>query len=100
MLAMISAWRGPIEHQHVDRRGLDALCFRQPGERYRRRGVEFDHAFLVAGPTAILLHVDVGACSSVPPSAIAMVAIAPGMFVAHSVGAFQRIDGDIDLRPR
>src|SRR6185312_14936050 len=26
-----------------------------------------------------------GACSSVPPSAIAMVAIAPGMFLAHSV---------------
>ena len=29
---------------------------------------------------------------------MAMVAIAPGMFLAHKRGAFQRIDGDVDLR--
>ena len=31
---------------------------------------------------------------------MASVAIAPGMFLAHKRRAFERIDGDVDLRPR
>ena len=47
--------------------------------------VEIDDAFGIAGTDRDLVHIDVGRMRSVPPSAIAIVAIAPGMFLAHSV---------------
>jgi hypothetical protein len=74
----------PVEQHRRDAPG------RRPGFGERAdvlvgRRVEVDHVLRIAGPDRDLVHIDVGRVQHVPPSAMAMVAMAPGMFLAHSV---------------
>ncbi len=87
-----------IEHQHGDRGGIDALGLGEPADVVGRRRVEFDDALLVAGADRDLLHVDVGRVQQ-----RAAIGHRHGRDRARHVlgaqrGAFERIDGDIDLR--
>ncbi len=78
--------------------GSHALGLGEPLDVVGRRRVEVDHAFLVAGADRDLLHVDVGRMQQ-----RAAIGHRHGRDRARHVlgaqrGAFERVDGDIDLR--
>ena len=87
-----------VEHQHGDRGGIDALRLGQPANIVGGRRVELDDALVVTGTDRDLLHVDVGRMQQ-----RAAIGHRHGRDRARHVlgaqrGAFERIDGDIDLR--
>ena len=87
----------PVEHQHGDRRRLDALGFGETADVVGRRCVEFDDALGIARTDRDLLHVDVGRMQQ-----RAAIGHRHGRDRARHVlgaqrGAFERVDGDVDL---
>ena len=88
-----------FQHQRGDRGGLHAFGLGEAADVFIRRGVEVDHVLVVAGADGDLFHVDVGGVQQ----RAAVGHRHGGNRAGHVLGAqrraFQRIDGDIDLRP-
>ena len=86
-----------VEDERGDLGGLDALRLGERADILLRRRVEIDHARRVAGSDRDLLHVDVGRVEQRAAFRHRHGGDRAGHVLGAQRGAFERIDGDVDL---